>query len=296
MTQRTRPMSHVSRPNTRALRGVRIGIIGTGTMGQALLRGLLAEGVSRRALRAADANPRTRRAVERRFRLPVAADACAVARRSDLVILAVKPQQFPEVVPPLARHLTRPHTRRGVGARRPLIVSIAAGITLRWLQSRLPGVPLVRVMPNLPATVGCGFAAVAAGRAATRHHRRLVRALFGAVGTVVELPERHLDAVTAVSGSGPAYVLYLAQIWEEAARALGLPRAVASDAVRRTLEGSVRLWLASGESAHALIAKVASKGGTTEAALRVLARRRISAQFAQALRAAARRSKQLSYK
>jgi len=275
----------------RALRGVRIGIIGTGTMGQALLRGLLAQGIPRRALRAADANPRTRGLVARRFRLPVAADGVAVARRSDLVILAVKPQQFPEVVPPLARHLTRPSVG---GARRPLVVTIAAGITLRWLQSRLPGVPLIRVMPNLPATVGCGFAALAAGRTATRRHRAMARALFGAVGAVVELPERLLDAVTAVSGSGPAYVFYLAHIWEEAARGLGLPPAVAAEAVRRTLEGSVRLLLASGEPARALIAKVASKGGTTEAALKVLARRRVSAQFAQALRAAARRARELS--
>ncbi|MBI2104503.1 MAG: pyrroline-5-carboxylate reductase [Candidatus Omnitrophica bacterium] len=276
------------------LRGLTIGIIGAGTMGQALLRGLLAQGIPRRALRVADANPQTRRLVERRFRLPVEADGREVARRSDLVILAVKPQQFPEAVPPLARHLTRPATTRGGGASRPLVVTIAAGITLRWLQVRLPGVPLVRVMPNLPATVGCGFAALAAGRTATRRHRAMARALFGAVGTVVELPERQLDAVTAVSGSGPAYVFYLARIWEEAARKLGLPRAAASEAVRRTLEGSVRLLLASGEPAEALIAKVASKGGTTEAALKVLARRRMPAQFAEALRAAARRSRELS--
>ena len=296
MKQRTRLMSHVSRPKTGVLSGLTIGIIGTGTMGQALLRGLLAQGVPRRALRVADANPRTRRLVSRRFRLPVAADGGAVARGSDLVILAVKPQQFPDVVALLARHLTRPATTRGGGASRPLVVTIAAGVTLRWLQSRLPGVPLVRVMPNLPATVGCGFSAVAAGREASRRHRALVRALFGAVGTVVELPERQLDAVTAVSGSGPAYVFYLAHIWEEAARALGLPRAVASEAVRRTLEGSVRLLAESGEPAAALIAKVASKGGTTEAALKVLASRRVPASFAQALRAAARRSQALSHK
>jgi len=151
------------------------------------------------------------------------------------------------------------------------------------------------VMPNLPATVGCGFSAIASGRRATPRHRRMAIELFSAVGEVVELPERLFDAVTAVSGSGPAYVFLLVQVWEQAARRLGLSSAVASRTIRCTLEGSVRLLQASGLSASRLIADVASKGGTTEAALRVFAQRRLQAQFDEALRAAARRSKELSW-
>lgn len=268
------------------LRGVHIGIIGAGKMGQALIKGLLHRGVSRSSLRVADANAATRRQAHRRFRLPVTDDNCAVVRRSDLVILAVKPQQFPGAIAQIAPHL----------GRRPLVISIAAGITLRWLEQRLGGVPLARVMPNLPATVGCGFSAVAFSRRATRPHRAMTRSLFGAVGSVVELPERYMDAVTAVSGSGPAYVFFLVQAWEAAARSLGLPPAAASQAIRQTLEGSVRVLKESGEDAATLVSKVASKGGTTDAALKVFARRRIQAHFIEALRAAARRSKALSWR
>ena len=109
-------------------------------MGQALIKGLLAHGTPRRALMAADPNARTRRDVRRRFRLAVDEDNARVVRRSDIILLAVKPQQLPDVIAEIA-----PHVRR-----RQLVISIAAGIRLRWLASRLPGVPLVRVMPNLP--------------------------------------------------------------------------------------------------------------------------------------------------
>ena len=265
------------------LRGVRIGFIGAGTMGQALVKGLLAHGLSRSALGAADARGQARHAVRRRLRIWTTPDNAALVRRSDVVILAVKPQQFPAVVPTLAPAL-----------RGRLAISIAAGITLGWLRKRLPGVPLVRVMPNLPATVGCGFAGIAAARGTTQRHRRIVQAIFGSVGIAVELPERHLNAITAVSGSGPAYVFFLVEAWEWAAQQLGLPASVAAAAVRQTLEGSTRLLAASGDSPASLIRKVASKRGTTEAALTVLARRRVAAHVIEALRAAARRARKLS--
>lgn len=269
----------------KSLRGVTIGVIGAGTMGRALIQGLAARGLSRHAILAADPNPAARRDVRRRFHLAVTGENGRVADRADILILAVKPQQFSEVIAGIAPRL----------ARRPLIISIAAGITLRWLQARLPGVPLVRVMPNLAATVGSGFSAIALGRWSTARHRAIALAVFGAVGDVVEVPERCFDAITAVSGSGPAYVFFLVQAWETAARSLGLPKAVAERAIRQTLKGSTRLLEAGGEPPAALIAKVASKGGTTEAALARLAKRRVVEHFAEALRAAANRSKALSW-
>ena len=272
------------RPRARALQGLTVSVIGAGKMGQALLKGLLASGVSRHRLRAADASSMIRGRVSRRFGLTARQDNIVTARGADVIILAVKPQQMSEVTAQLAPHLRR----------NQLVISIAAGITLRWLQVRLKGLPVIRVMPNLPATVGSGFSAIAPGRAATVRHRAMAIALFGAVGAVCEVPERQLDAVTAVSGSGPAYVFFLAQIWQQAAQSLGLSPKVAERAIRATLEGSVRLWQASGESPDVLINKVASKGGTTEAALKVLVTRRVAAHFLEALRAAARRSKELS--
>ncbi len=268
------------------LRHLTIGIIGAGKMGQALIGGLRAHGVAASSIVVADANPQAVRRARQRFHVRAASDNSEVVRRADVIVLAVKPQQFPEVVGQIAASLSR----------RPLVISIAAGITLRWLTSRLRAVPLARVMPNLPATVGCGFSAVAFSRRATRRHRAMTRSLFGAVGSVVELPERYMDAVTAVSGSGPAYVFFLVQALEAAARSLGLPPAVASQAIRQTLEGSVRLLQESGEDAATLVSKVASKGGTTDAALKVFARRRVQAHFIEALQAAARRSQALSWR
>lgn len=264
---------------------VRIGLIGAGKMGQALLTGLRAHGVPRHALCASETSPQTRTTIRRRFRIKTINDSLQVARQSNVVILAVKPQQFPAVIASLEAGVTRRH----------LVISIAAGIRLRWLEARLPGVPIIRAMPNLPATVGCGFSAIALGRRATARHRAIALAIFRAVGQVVDLPERSFDAITAVSGSGPAYLFFLVQAWEEAARALGLPRLLAGRAIRQTLEGSLRLWQASHGSAQTLIGQVASKGGTTEAALRVLAKRRVAARFTEALRAAARRSRELSW-
>ena len=261
-----------------------IAFIGAGKMGQALIRGLLTSGVARAHLTAADADAGIRRAAAKAFRIRVTADNAAAARRADVVVIAVKPQQLPEVLPALAR----------VIRRRQLVISIAAGTTLRWLQARLPGVPIVRAMPNLPATVGQGFTALARGRHAGARHLATARKIFEAAGTVVDLPERQFDAITAVSGSGPAYVFYLVKCWEDAARSLGMPASAASAAIRQTLVGSVALLESSGLPAEELIRRVASKKGTTEAALNVLARRRVASHFQEAVQAAARRSRALS--
>ncbi len=254
-------------------------------MGQAFMKGFLAHGLPRQHLRAADTSPTIRRGVKRQFRIAVDSRTVEAVRGADVVILAVKPQQMAEVVEEIQPILTP----------RQLVMSIAAGMTLPWLQARLPRQPIVRVMPNLPATVCCGFSAMALGRRASRRHRAVAMALLRSVGEVVELPERYFDAVTAVSGSGPAYVFFLVHVWETAARNLGLPSWVAHRAIRRTLAGSTMLLAMSGEEAHTLMRKVASKGGTTEAALKVLARRRVEAAFVEALEAAARRSKALSW-
>ena len=181
------------------LRNLTIGMIGAGTMGQAIIKGLIARGLLPHQLAVADPDTKTRRRVAQRFHLHAHSNNLHVLCYADVIVLAVKPQQFPELISQIALHVTRRH----------LVVSIAAGITLTWLQSKLPGVPIVRVMPNLPATVGLGFSAITSGRHATVRHRMLVRELFRAVGDVVELPEHHFNAITAVSGSGPAYVFFL---------------------------------------------------------------------------------------
>lgn len=264
---------------------MKIAFIGSGKMGQALIKGLMASGTPARHLAAADADAGIRRAVANAFRIRVTADNAAAAKGADVLVLAVKPQQFPEVIGALSAHVTRTQ----------LVISIAAGIPVRWLEQRLRGVPVVRVMPNLPATVGQGFAAMVRGRHATAKHLAVARTIFEAAGTVVELPERHFDAITAVSGSGPAYVFFLVACWEAAAKSLGLPPAAAAAAIRQTLVGSVALLESSGLPAGELIRRVASKKGTTEAALKVLAKRKVAAHVREAVQAAARRSRALRW-
>ncbi len=251
-------------------------------MGHALIQGLLAKGMPARQLYAADPSPQARRKISR-LGLSVSDDN-RECRQADVIVLAVKPQEMPSVLADLASNLHPPQW----------VISIAAGIPLSFLESRLPRLPIVRVMPNLPATVGQGFSALAMGCRVRLRHRRIAMEIFNAVGQVVRVAEPLLDAITAVSGSGPAYVFFLAQVWEEAALRLGLPRAVARRAVAQTLKGSVQLLEKNSLSPQEWIARVASKRGTTEAALRVLEQRRVRFAIVAALQAAAKRSRQLS--
>lgn len=268
----------------KSLHGLTIGVIGAGKMGQALIKGLRAHQVAGHSIVIADASAKTLRQAKQQFGVRVATNA-GVAKQANIVILAVKPQQFPGVVAALAGHLTDRH----------LVISIAAGIRLDWLSKKLAGVCLVRAMPNLPATVGCGFTALTFGKQVSRRQQKIAWAIFEAVGEVVALPEKAFDAVTAVSGSGPAYVFYLVDAWQRAASQLGFSPSVAVKAIQATLEGSARLLSESKDSAAVLVSKVASKGGTTEAALKVLDKRQARQAFVAALLAAARRSKALSW-
>lgn len=268
------------------LRRKAIGIIGAGHMGQALIRGLLQAGVPSGRVVVVEADTSTRQRVRRAFHVR-GAGLEEVARRCDVIIVAVKPQDLPPVLDQLAQVLRR----RG---RTPLVISIAAGVKLAALQHRLNRVPVVRVMPNLPAKVGCGISAVATGRAVRPAHLAIAKAIFGCVGEVVELPERLFDAVTAISGSGPAYFFLIFQALRDAGSRAGLPNAIAQRLALRTASGSVELAEAASQDLEDLIAQVASKRGTTEAALQVFRRRKLAQILEAGVAAAARRSRALS--
>jgi len=267
------------------LRGSTIGFIGSGTMGQALISGLLVKGVAPRCVWASDPTLSVRRQVKRKWHIRVGEDNKKIIEQADVVILAVKPHQLETILADIGPLLKR----------HQMVISIAAGIRLKWLQAKLPRIPLVRVMPNLPATVGKGFSAIAWGRGLSIKQKSIALAIFETVGKVAELPEKWFDAITAVSGSGPAYVFFLGQAWEQAAVSLGLPRKTAAEAIRQTLSGSAALAKCSDADFSELIARVASKRGTTQAALDVMGKRRIAAHLVEALRAAARRSRELSW-
>ena len=179
-------------------------------------------------------------------------------------------------------------------ARRPLVISIAAGLTIASLQRALGRCPLIRVMPNLPAQVGCGMSAITAGRWATAAHRRLARAIFESVGEVVELPERLFDVVTAISGSGPAYYFLIFKALRDAAVRAGMPASVAQRLAVQTACGSACMVSESTDALETWIARVASKKGTTEAALKVFAKRKLAEVIQAGVQAARRRSKELT--
>ena len=300
------------------LRRVRIGIIGAGNMGEALINGLIAAGVSGARLLVVEADPATRRRLASR-RL-----TCSTTERvvttCDAILLAVKPQDMAPVLARLSAWLVQPSeaarsTARGTSsvgrpapadtsspagieparsAARPLIISIAAGLTTASLQRALGRCPLIRVMPNLPAKVGQGITALAAGRWATGAHRRLASAIFESVGEVVELPERSFDTVTAISGSGPAYFFLIFQALRDAGLAGGLSKAVAQRLAIQTALGSALLAKQSRDELETMIVQVASKKGTTEAALNIFRRRGLAKLIQAGVRAAARRSKELT--
>lgn len=254
-------------------------IVGGGRMGEALLGGLLAAGRPARDLAVVEPVEARRRDLEARF---PGVTVSAAARQGDGVVLAVKPG----AVPAAARAAGEAGCRR--------VLSIAAGVTIAAVEGALPpGTPVVRAMPNTPALVGAGAAAVAAGTSATEADLAWAEGVLGAVGVVVRVPEALLDAVTGLSGSGPAYVFLVAEALIDAGVLVGLPRDVASQLAIQTLLGSARLLAEGSDGPEALRAAVTSPGGTTAAGLRVLEDRAVRAAFMEAVAAATARSKEL---
>ena len=207
------------------------------------------------------------------------------ARQADTIVLAVKPQDMDVLLAELAPLVTPDR----------LIVTIAAGITTSAIERQLAdGVPVVRVMPNTPALVGEAMSAVAAGAHASADHLERAEELFRPVGKVVRLPESQLDAVTALSGSGPAYVFYLVEAMTDAGILLGLPRAVAHELIVQTVYGAAVMLRETGEHPVALREAVTSPAGTTIAAIRELENHGVRAAFLSALEAARDRSRELA--
>jgi pyrroline-5-carboxylate reductase len=258
----------------------KIGIIGGGNMGAAILAGIRGS----YKICVCECDQRRRRYLRQKFQITVK-DLKIVAGCCDAVILAVKPQDFDEVLCAL----------KDSRKEDQLVISIAAGITCRYIEKRLgPGIRVVRTMPNLPAQVGQGMTAVCAGKSATRSDLQKACRIFNGIGQTVVVEEKWMDAVTAVSGSGPAYVFLFAECMEKAARSLGLHTALARHLVVQTLKGSMCLLEQSGEDAEVLRRRVTSKGGTTQAALEVFERDKVAQIFQKALAAAAGRSRELS--
>lgn len=276
----------------------RIAIIGGGNMGEALLSGLLRAGRPVKDLVVSEKTPARAEYLSQTYSVRVASLEDAV-ENAGFVILAVKPADIESVVSELAAAAAK---AEGDSVEQ-VLVSVAAGVTTAYYESRLTaGSPVIRVMPNAPALVGAGVSALAAGRFATAAQLAEAAELFQSVGSALTVPENQIDAVTAVSGSGPAYFFLFLEALVDAGVAAGLNRAVATDLAVQTMAGSAEMLLerreaASGDrpdtSAAELRALVTSPGGTTAAGLRELERSGLRAAVAAAVEAAKAQSELL---
>lgn len=267
-----------------ALSGLKIAVLGAGNMGQALVRGLVEKTVYPQNICVFDVDRKKLDALKKESAVKVAKSNRQCVSLADVVILAVKPQILPEVIGEIA-------TAVGKDA---LVISIAAGVPIAKIeQSFKKPVCLVRVMPNMPALVGQGMSAFSLGRHANARHRRIAEAVLGSFGEAAQVPERALDLVTALSGSGPAYFFLLAEKMIEAAYELGMKVDLAKKLVYQTALGSGTVMAKTGEDPEELVTRVASKGGTTEAALKAFHKKGFGRLVHEAVKAAYKRSIEL---
>ncbi len=261
-----------------------VSIIGVGVMGETLLSGLVRAGTPASDLLVCEKRPERAAELTGKYGVTVTGDMGTVAA-SETIALVVKPQDMGDVLDELA-----PHLRPG-----QLLVSLAAGITTAFIEERVPdGVAVVRVMPNTPALVDEGMAAISPGTHCDEQHLARAEAILSATGRVVRVPEKQQDAVTAISGSGPAYLFFVVEAMIEAGVHLGLPRTTATELVVQTVVGSAKLLRETGEHPTVLREQVTSPGGTTAAAIRELEDHKVRAAFITAMEAARNRSRDLA--
>lgn len=267
------------------LRGRKIGFIGGGNMAEALIRGLLhSHSVQPEQVRASDVKPERLAELHTRYGIETTAENEALAEWADVLVIAVKPQIVDRVLGPLAEGLTPTD----------LVISVAAGVPIEALEARLPdGARVIRTMPNTPAIVLAGATAIAAGTHATPEDVEVARAMFHAVGRVVVLDESLLDAVTGLSGSGPAYIMLMIEALADGGVKVGLGRDAALMLAAQTVYGAAKLQLETGEHPGRLKDMVTSPGGTAIAGLHTLEAGGLRRTLIDAVEAASNRSAEL---
>lgn len=232
----------------------KIGLIGGGMMAEAITRGLLKAGVEPSRITVSDPEAARREYLVQHIGVSAIDDNVETVRSADIVILAVKPFVLPSVLQAVCGEITPSH----------LLISIAAGITVASIESQLDeNTPVVRAMPNTPCLIGAGAIAIAPGKYAESSHLDLAQEIFNAVGEVVRLSEDKLDAVTGLSGSGPAYVYMFIESLADGGVRMGLPRSVALTLAAQTVLGSAKMVLDTDEHPAQLRDRVTTPGGTT---------------------------------
>jgi pyrroline-5-carboxylate reductase len=262
-----------------------IAFVGAGNMAGALIRGLIGTAtVPADQIIAADPDEARLSLLESELGIRVTRDNGEAVREATVVVLAIKPQVFAQVLPSIATAM----------GSETLLVSIAAGISTRMIEGAVPpGSRVIRTMPNTPALVGAGATAIAAGSHASDADLEVAETLFRSVGISVRVPEAQIDAVTGLSGSGPAYVFAMIEALRDAGAREGLPEETALRLASQTVFGAARLLLDEGEAPEVLRERVTSPGGTTRAGLDALAQAGFTDAIVGAVRAATRRSVEL---
>jgi pyrroline-5-carboxylate reductase len=261
-----------------------VAVLGAGVMGETVVSGLLRAGRPPADLLMTVRRNERGDELRERYGVDVVSNVEAAAK-ADTLVLVVKPQDMPDLLDEIA-----PAVRPG-----QLVMSLAAGITTETIESRLPeGVAVVRVMPNTPALVDEGMSAISRGSHCDEAHLVEAEQLMGATGRVIRVPEKQQDAVTAISGTGPAYLFFVVEAMIEAGVHLGLPRSTATELVIQTMVGSAKLLRETGEHPTVLRERVTSPGGTTAAAIRQLEEHKVRAAFMVALESARDRSRALA--
>lgn len=265
---------------------IKFSMIGGGVMGEALLSRLIVRGVyAPQDVLVSEPQAERRSLLADRYNVQVTEDNQATCE-TEVLMLAIKPQVFQQVMMGLSRvaHPSEPQ---------PLIISILAGTPLSKLESAFSGLPIIRAMPNTPATVGAGMTAIAPGTHAQPHHLEQAQRIFQAVGEVVEVSESLMDAVTGLSGSGPGFVAIMVEALADGGVAAGLPRAIATQLALQTVKGTAQLLQETGMHPAELKDRVTSPGGTTIAGIAQLERSSFRSSVIEAVQAAYRRSQEL---
>ncbi len=265
---------------------MKLGIVGCGNMGRALVRAIVKRShIGRKNIFLSDKVKRRMRSLSLRFKVNSTGSNAELFKKCDVVILAVKPQDLAAALGDAACYLEK-----------KLLISICAGISTRRLEDYLGKVAVIRVMPNIPAQIGQGISAIALGRYAGSADKKLAVSIFSSIGEVLEVKEALMAAVTAISGSGPAYFFYLAEILIAAAQQLGLALPVAKRLVLKTALGSAILLNQTKQTLRLLRKQVTSKGGTTQAAFELFRKKGLEDILRRGFSAAAKRAKQLERK
>jgi pyrroline-5-carboxylate reductase len=263
-----------------------LGVIGGGVMGEAILSRLIDQHIfAAPHILVSDPQPARREFLEQTYGVSTTTDNAEVVAQSDTILLAIKPQMLATVAEDLAA--------RAPQTTSPLGLSILAGMPLSRLEQAFPGWAMVRAMPNTPATVGAGVTAIAPGTSATPDQVQWAKTIFASVGEVVEVPESLMDAVTALSGSGPGYVALMVEALADGGVAVGLPRATALQLAIQTLKGTAELLQQSQIHPGVLKDRVTSPGGTTIAGIAQLESAGLRSALIEAVRSAHRRSVEL---